>query len=575
MNTMMKILRLRLLTLMALFTAFTFSVSAETARVQIIHNSADAAAELVDVWLNQTRLIENFAFRTATSFIDAPAGVLLNIGIAPPNSTSWTQSFKIKQVVLTENQTYVVIAHGITSASGYNPSPIFDVRVYPAGREVASQEGNTDVLVVHGSTDAPTVDIYETGVGLGEIIDDMSFDQIQGYFELSTLDYVLEIRDASGQTTVVAYEAPLAALDLDGQALVVLASGFLNPANNSDGEAFGLFVALPSGGALIPLPVFEESTPETARVQIIHNSADALVSSVDIFANGEILLPGVGFRQATPFLDVPAGVALNLVVAPEGAGIENGVGPITVEFAPGETYVVVAAGNVSASGYAPEVPFSLFAYPMGREASTQPGNTDVLVFHGSTDAPTVSVWETGVGAGEIIPDFAFGDFAGYLELGTLDYVLEIRDASGQTTVVAYEAPLAALDLDGQALVVLASGFLNPANNSDGDAFGLFVALPGGGELIPLPLFEGTTNVTDISQAEFRIFPNPARDMLNIVSDEEISQIRITDMLGKVVLSMAASGSSQILNLDGMRSGIYFVQLFTELGVSTHKIQVNR
>jgi hypothetical protein len=69
---------------------------------------------------------------------------------------------------------------------------------------------------------------------------------------------VLEIRTADGETTVVAYVAPLATLELEGTALTVVASGFLNPANNSDGPAFGLFVATAAGGDLIPLPVYEE-----------------------------------------------------------------------------------------------------------------------------------------------------------------------------------------------------------------------------------------------------------------------------------------------------------------------------
>jgi hypothetical protein len=61
--------------------------SAQTARVQVIHNCADAAAAQVDVWLNNTLLLDNFAFRTASPFVDAPAGVQFTVGIAPPNST--------------------------------------------------------------------------------------------------------------------------------------------------------------------------------------------------------------------------------------------------------------------------------------------------------------------------------------------------------------------------------------------------------------------------------------------------------------------------------------------------------
>ncbi|MEE4178618.1 MAG: T9SS type A sorting domain-containing protein, partial [Bacteroides sp.] len=301
-----------------------------------------------------------------------------------------------------------------------------------------------------------------------------------------------------------------------------------------------------------------------------------------------------------------------------------------------------------------------------------------LAFHGSTDAPTVSVWETGVGAGQIISDFTYGDFAGYLELPTADYVLEVRTADGETTVVAYSAPLATLGLEGAALTVVASGFLNPANNSDGDAFGLFVALASGGDLIALPVyvetFEVTFNVdmtyaeefdpesdvvyltgslfgwaepgTDpdnqtmtrvddsmvwtktvdlaageyaykyflnagwdggewqggddrmvtvegdmvindwfgytsdptsvndiISQAQLNIYPNPARQMLNIVSDQEIREIRMFDMLGKVIYMTEVESDRFTMNVSGFENGIYFVQVLTSNGISTQRLQI--
>jgi hypothetical protein len=113
--------------------------------------------------------------------------------------------------------------------------------------------------------------------------------------------------------------------------------------------------------------------------------------------------------------------------------------------------------------------------------------TDLLVFHGSTDAPEVSVWL--MGGESALFTFGYGDFAGYLGLPTDDYVLEIRTADGETTVVTYEAPLQTLGLEGAAITVVASGFLNPASNSDGPAFGLYVATAAGGDLIPLPVYE--------------------------------------------------------------------------------------
>lgn len=231
---------------------FSTNSFAQTARVQVIHNSADAAASTVDIWLDNTLLIDDFQFRTASPFIDAPAGVQFTIGVAPGNSTMSSQSIATFPLTLTAGETYIVVANGIVSASGYTPTQAFNLDVYGMGREAASTTGNTDVLVVHGSTDAPVVDVVESTAGT--IVDNAAYSNFYGYLELSTADYILNIQDENNTVTVAAYQAPLATLGLTDVALVVVASGFLNPANNSNGPAFGLYVALPSGGALIPLP---------------------------------------------------------------------------------------------------------------------------------------------------------------------------------------------------------------------------------------------------------------------------------------------------------------------------------
>ncbi|MDZ7597792.1 MAG: hypothetical protein U5J82_05775, partial [Desulfobacterales bacterium] len=88
----------------------------------------------------------------------------------------------------------------------------------------------------------------------------------------------------------------------------------------------------------------------------------------------------------------------------------------------------------------------IYVYDMGREIATNTENTDVIVFHGSTDAPVVDVVEVGVGAGTIVNDLPYSQFAGYLELPTVDYALQIRDITGTTTVAEFAAPLATLGL---------------------------------------------------------------------------------------------------------------------------------
>jgi len=552
----------------------------ETARVQVIHNAADAAAATVDVWLNDVLLLDNFSFRTASPFVDAPAGEEFTIAIQGPESTSAENPIWSQNYTLAANETYVLVANGIVSPTGYDPVQPFDIYVNAMGQEQATDPANTDVLVFHGSTDAPTVDVVETGVGAGTIIDDFVYGDFAGYLGLGTADYVLEVRDETGMTTVAAYSAPLATLGLEGQALTVLASGFLNPANNSDGEAFGLYVALASGGELVELPLFEAT--ETARVQVIHNSADAAAATVDVWLNDVLLLDNFSFRNASPFVDAPAGEEFTIAIqGPESTSAENPIWSQNYTLAANETYVLVANGIVSPTGYDPVKPFDIYVYAMGQEEATDPANTDVLVFHGSTDAPTVDVVETGVGAGTIIDDFVYGDFAGYLGLATADYVLEVRDETGTVTVAAYNAPLATLGLEGQALTVLASGFLNPANNSDGASFGLFVALAAGGALIDLPVVTSLNEQTAIKEMKF--FPNPARDIVNLNFDLETGSevsIDIFNLVGAQVYSSTLGNKtaglhSNSINVANLKEGMYLLRITSNNSPLTKKFMISR
>lgn len=461
-----------------------------TARVQVIHNCADAAATSVDVWLNTTLLIDDFAFRTASPFIDAPAGTTFTVGIAPPNSDDAGDAIFQQDFTLTAGASYAIVASGIVSPTGYSPNPGFSLEVFDQAQEGAGLPTNTDVLVFHGSTDAPTVDVFESGVLNATAVNDASYGDFAGYLQLPTADYTLQVRTADNSAIVATYGAPLQTLGLNGAALTVLASGFLDAEQNSNGPGFGLYVALPSGGALVPLPLLGNPT---ARLQVVHNCADLAAASVDVYLNGGLLIDDFAFRTATPFIDAPATIAFEVAIAPAtSTSVDDAIYTQSFTLAEGGSYIVVAGGIVSGSGYTPAVPFSLTATDIAQEAATSSSNTDVLVYHGATDAPTVDVFESGVLNVTAVDDISYGSFAGYVELPTADYTLQVRTGDNSAIVATYAAPLQTLGLDGSALTVYASGFLNPANNSDGPGFGLWVALPAGGPLVQLPLVANPT-----------------------------------------------------------------------------------
>lgn len=549
------------------------------ARVQIVHNCADLAAASVDVYVNGSLLLDNFAFRTATPFVEVPAETALEVAIAPSTSTSAGDAIFTQSLVLADGASYLVVASGIVSPSGYSPATLFSLAIYDMARGSSAGASTTDVLAFHGATDAPTVDIYESGVLDATAVNDLSYGEFAGYLELPTADYTLQVRDAANSTIVAAYAAPLATLGLGGAALTVLASGFLDQAANSNGPAFGLYVALPSGGPLVPLPAV--AIP-TARLQVVHNCADLAAATVDVWLNNTLLLDDFAFRTASPFVDAQAGVPFVVsIAAPNSTDTTNAIAQYVFTLEEGGSYQVVANGIVSATGYTPEQPFDLYVAADAREAATVPTQTDILVFHGATDAPTVDVGETTLlGGATVVDDLSYGEFAGYLEVPAADYTLELRTADG-TPLLSYAAPLATLGLEGAAITVFASGFLQPANNSNGPAFGLWASLPSGGPLVPLDnttAVQGTQPVAD----RITLYPNPASQqaqLLMLGAHGPQVDLQVTDMAGRVVLDLGrhATGTETLVQLDvsPLAPGSYRLVLNAAEGAASLPLQIIR
>jgi hypothetical protein len=81
------------------------------------------------------------------------------------------------------------------------------------------------------------------------------------------------------------------------------------------------------------------------------------------------------------------------------------------------------------------------------------------------------------------------------------------------------------------------------------------------------------SVPGIVNHSINVFPNPASSRLNIVSDENISEIRIYDMLGQLVFSHGAAGRQHVVEVSHLQNGIYIMQVHTINGASVKKIQI--
>jgi hypothetical protein len=465
--------QLRSLLALSLLSFSATTVLAQ-AQLQVIHNAADPAAATVDVYVNGTLALDNFAFRTATPFIPLPSGVLLNVGVAPGNSTSVNDTLKNFEVTLAAGQRYVAVANGVLNPANFavNPdgkSTAFTLFIQDNVLDAATSS-NVDFIAIHGASDAPTVDVIARNVAT--LVNDASYGDITPYITVPPASYILDVTPAAGSPIVASFAADLSGLG--GGSAVVFASGFLNPAANQNGEAFGLFAAL-ANGTVVQFPAVS-----TARLQVIHNAADPAAATVDVYVNGNLLLNDFAFRTATPFVDVPAGVLLNIGVAPgSSTSVSDTLKNFEVTLANGGEYLAVANGVLNPANFAvnpdgKSTAFTLFLQDQMREAATS-SDVDFIAIHGASDAPTVDVIARNVAT--LVNDASYGDITPYITVPPASYILDVTPAAGSPIVASFAADLSGLG--GGSAVVFASGFLNPAANQNGEAFGLFAALANG------------------------------------------------------------------------------------------------
>ena len=86
-------------------------------------------------------------------------------------------------------------------------------------------------------------------------------------------------------------------------------------------------------------------------------------------------------------------------------------------------------------------------------------------------------------------------------------------------------------------------------------------------------FASTVSVDEVALTDIRIYPNPSRNIINVESNENIREIRVYNLGGKLAFAEETDQNSFQLNVDTMKPGIYLLQVRTFSGIATHRIQV--
>jgi hypothetical protein len=543
------------------------------ANLQVIHNAADPSAAVVDIYLNGSLLLNDFAFRTATPFVQLPGGVPLAIGVAPGNSTSSADIIATFNATLDNNKDYTAIANGVLAPPSFavNPDAVstgFNLFINANAKQFSTDITKTEFSVFHGATDAPTVDVKLHGTST-ILVDDAAYTDQTPYIEVAAGSYDLDVTPGNNNNVIVAsYTADLSTLA--GQAFVVFASGFLTPSANQNGEAFGLFAALPNG-TVLELPTFVP----TAFVQVIHNAADPGAAVVDIYVDGTLALNDFAFRTATDYVELP--ITASVAVAPgTSTSVTDALATFPLNLVEGSYNIAIANGVLAPASFAanPDAQstgFTLFL-TAGKINANNANKVEFKVVHGSTDAPTVDVVVAGTST-ILVDNAKYSDITAYIEVDPITYTINVTPGNDNNTIVkTYQAPLASAQ--GFAAVVFASGFLNPAANQNGPAFGLYATTPQG---LTFPLLD-VTGVEDITlETSVFTYPNPATDFLVINNNSNLDlRAELYDVTGRLVKELGFVNKNNFfsVNVSEFSNGIYNVRVTSENGVANFKTVIN-
>jgi len=549
-----------------------------TANLQIIHNSPDPAVSTVDIFVNGDEFLTDVDFRAATAFTEVPAGVDLDVQIAPEGAgvENAVGPFTFN---LTEDENYQLIASGVVDEGAFTGAAGFTLEAYTPAQTEAADPSTVDVNIHHGSPDAPAVDIYTVQTEETTAVEGLTYPEFTGYLALSPDNETIGIAGAGGDI-LVEFSAPLADLNTAGAAITVLASGFFDGDNAGESNGFGLIAVLADGTVLTLDAV--EPEPTTANVQIIHNSPDTAAESVDIYVNGDLTLPGVEFRTATTFLELPGDTPLEIGVTPADADIEDGVSFGGVEFTSGSSYYVVASGVLDPSMFTSnpdevDTNFFLDVIP-NASISADEGAFDFLLYHGAPDAPAVDIDARDVAS--LAEAVAYTDYsADYISVPANEYVIDVSAASAADPLVSFDADLSTLG--GQTGIILASGFLNPVSNNDGPGFGVIVALTDG-TVVELGLATSNENVADGLPERFELdqnYPNPFNPTTTISyslpqsSEVTVEIFNVTGQRVATLVNTQQSAGNYTVNFDAssLSSGMYMYRIQAENFTQTRKM----
>jgi hypothetical protein len=501
-------------------------------RLQFIHAAADPALNSVNIWGGRgsvfTPMLPNATFGSASSLLTSLGTVVpsLDSGVGTGLTANYTYTSSTGAFPAVASLPFalgrcdnIVVALGILRPRLFATNPnqrgtaLELVQLFDTTRSTADTA--VRLMLVHGVSDAPRMDVVvrETGAVLATL----EYTQ-NAVARLPVGDYTIDIRYSTSQSVVASFAAPLQTLNMGGQRITCVVSGFLNIFKNQDGPALSV-IAVPTRPIAVDsvttapsiflpqvaLPSFTKF-PRT-RIQIIDNAADVSRAPLTTFLTARFanstnaLTVPIGqqlrFRQATQTISTTPVIAIvsqrPLVVTIAIIELDNVVGSQLSTFvqrlpgpgrpAPIRNIVptatlergwnkVIATGVIDTVNYAKNPDgVSLgtrFTGFVDRADSVASDSVRLLLFQGVSDAKRMDIEVRG-GAALASLKYTEGKF---ITLPAQQFTLDFTTFGTDDVVGSFTVPLE--DYAGQRISVMTSGFVEPSKNSSGQPFSLML-----------------------------------------------------------------------------------------------------
>jgi hypothetical protein len=213
-----------------------------------------------------------------------------------------------------------LVVAGTATAAG----PAKLTAVVAVDSAAAPAAGQAWVRVLHGSPDAPAVDVYVDGA---KAFTALAFGKITDYTPVPAGDHAIKVC-ATGSSTVCPIDVPKLTV-ADGKKYTVAATDML---------------------AKITAQVIEDApaapAADMAQLRVVHFSADT--PEVDVFAGANKIVTGLAYPKATDYLSVP-GATYQVKVCANADNSVCPIGPVALTPENGKAYSVFAVGSLAAA----------------------------------------------------------------------------------------------------------------------------------------------------------------------------------------------------------------------------------